>query len=144
MLSFGWSEIILTLIVVVVIIGPRGIPNLLRQLGTFSKSIKKVSREFKKSLNDLAEEGDLKEVKKSISDIKDINKDLDPSKLINSEIESIKESAKVFENEIENINPIKKENAQNTEAEEEEANLIENINPINKENTQNKDDKKNE
>ena len=113
MLSFGWSEIILTLVVVVVIIGPKEIPNLLRQLGKFSKSIKKVSREFKKSLNDLAEEGDLKEVKKSISDIKDIKKDLDPTKIINSEIESIKESAKVFENEIENINPINKENTQN-------------------------------
>ena len=119
-MPFGWSEIILTLVVVVVIIGPKEIPNLLKQLGSFSKSIKKVSREFKKSLNELAEEGDLKEVKKSLSEINSIKKDLDPSKQINKEIKSIKDSAKIFENEIENINP------------------------INKENTQNKDDKKNE
>ena len=53
-MPFGWSEIILTLVVVVVIIGPKEIPNLLKQLGSLSKSIKKVSREFKKSLNELA------------------------------------------------------------------------------------------
>ena len=143
-MPFGWSEIILTLVVIVVIVGPKEIPNLLKQLGSFSKSIKKVSREFKKSLNELAEEGDLKEVKKSLSEINSIKKDLDPSKQINKEIKSIKDSAKIFENEIENINPINKENIQNKEEQEDEANLIENINPINNENIQNKEDKKNE
>ena len=114
-MPFGWSEIILTLVVVVVIIGPKEIPNLLKQLGSFSKNIKKITREFKKSLNELAEEGDLKEVKKSLSEINSIKKDLDPSKQINKEIKSIKDSAKIFENEIENINPINKENIQNKE-----------------------------
>ena len=45
MFSFGWSEIALTLIVVVIVVGPKEIPNLLRQIGSFSKSIKKISRE---------------------------------------------------------------------------------------------------
>ena len=53
MLSFGWSEIALVVIVVVIVIGPKEIPKLLRQLGVFSKSLKKASRQFKKSLNDL-------------------------------------------------------------------------------------------
>ena len=70
MFSFGWSEIVLTLIVVIIVVGPKEIPNLLRQLGSFSKSLKKITREFKKSLNDIAEESDLKDVKNSISDIK--------------------------------------------------------------------------
>ena len=50
MFSFGWSEIALTIIIVVIVVGPKEIPNLLRQLGSFSKSIKKISREFKSSL----------------------------------------------------------------------------------------------
>ena len=103
MLSFGWSEIILTLVVIIIVVGPKEIPNLLRQLGSFSKSIKKITREFKKSLNDIAEESDLKEVKKSISEIKNIKKDLDPTKEINKELDSIKDTASVFEKEIKDL-----------------------------------------
>ena len=106
MLSFGWSEIILTLVVIIIVVGPKEIPNLLRQLGSFSKSIKKITREFKKSLNDIAEESDLKEVKKSISEIKNIKKDLDPTKEINKELDSIKDTASVFEKEIKDLNSI--------------------------------------
>ena len=62
MFSFGWSEIALTVIIIVIVVGPKEIPNLLKQIGSFSKSIKKISREFKKSLNDIAEESDLKDV----------------------------------------------------------------------------------
>ena len=110
MFSFGWSEIILTVIVVIIVVGPKEIPNLLKQIGSFSKSIKKVSREFKKSLNDIAKESDLKDVKDSISEIKNIKDDLDPSKHINKELKSIKETATVFEKEISDIKSIDQDN----------------------------------
>ena len=108
MLSFGWSEIVLTLIIVIIVVGPKEIPNLLKQIGSFSKSIKKISREFKKSLNDIAEESDLKDVKNSISEIRDIKKDLDPTKEIKKEFDSIKDTANVFEKEIKDINSLAK------------------------------------
>ena len=50
MFSFGWSEIALIVVVIIIVVGPKEIPNLLKQLGSFSKTIKKTSREFKKSL----------------------------------------------------------------------------------------------
>ena len=103
MFSFGWSEIALTVIIVIIVVGPKEIPNLLRQIGYFSKSIKKISREFKKSLNDIAEENDLKDVKDSISEIKNIKKDLDPTKEIKKEFNSLKDTANVFEKEIKDL-----------------------------------------
>ena len=109
MFSFGWSEIVLTLIIVIIVVGPKEIPNLLKQIGSFSKSIKKISREFKKSLNDLAEEGDLKKVQKSISDIKDIKDDLDPSNEIKKELNSIKDTTRVFEKEIKDLRSFNKD-----------------------------------
>ena len=105
MLSFGWSEIALTIVIIVIVVGPKEIPNLLRQLGSFSKSIKKISREFKSSLNEISEEGDLKSVKDSIKDIQNIKKDLDPTEEIKKEINSVKDTVSVFENEIENLKP---------------------------------------
>ena len=100
MFSFGWSEIALTVIIVVIVVGPKEIPNLLRQLGSFSKSIKKISREFKSSLNEITEDGELKSVKDTIKDIHNIKKDLDPTKEIKKEISSVKDTVSVFENEI--------------------------------------------
>ena len=108
MLSFGWSEIALVAVIIVIVVGPKEIPNLLKQLGTLSKSLRKVSRQFKSSLNELAEEGDLKDVKKSLSDIKNIKNDLDPTKAINKElkeeIETIKKAATFTDKEISEIN----------------------------------------
>ena len=106
MFSFGWSEITLTIIVIIIVVGPKEIPNLLKQIGSFSKSIKKISREFKKSLNDIAEESDLKEVKDQISEIKNIKENLDPSQDIKNELNSIKDTANVFEKEIKDMNSL--------------------------------------
>ena len=104
MLSFGWSEIALVVIVVVLVIGPKEIPKLLRQLGDFSKSLKKTSRQFKKSLNDLADEGDLKEIKESINTISDVKKTLDPTKELKKEIASLKETVTFTDKELKDIN----------------------------------------
>ena len=110
MFSFGWSEIALTVVIIVIVIGPKEIPNLLRQLGSFSKSIKKISREFKSSLYEISEEGDLKSVKNSIKDIHNIKKDLDPTEEIKKELSSVKETVSVFENEIKNLDSKEKNN----------------------------------
>jgi len=126
MFSFGWSEIALTLIIVVIVVGPKEIPNLLKHIGHFSQSIKKISREFKKSLNDIAEESDIKDIKNSISEIKNIKEDIDPSSEIKKEFNSIKEdidpsseikkefdsikdTKKFFENEIKDIQSLNEE-----------------------------------
>ena len=106
MFSFGWSEIALTAIIVIIVVGPKEIPNLLKQIGTFSRSIKKISREFKKSLNDIAEESDLKDVKDQISEIKNIKENLDPTQDIKNELSSIKDTANVFEKEIKDISSL--------------------------------------
>ena len=104
MFSFGWSEIALIVIVVIIVVGPKEIPNLLKQIGTFSKSLKKISRDFKNSLNELAEENDLKDVKKSISDLKNIKKDLDPTAHFQKEINSIKDTVGSLDADIKDIN----------------------------------------
>ena len=104
MLSFGLSEIALTAVVIIVVVGPKEIPNLLKQLGSFSKSLKKVTRDFKKSLNDLAQEGDLKDLKKSFSDIKNLKDDFNIKKNLDNEINSIKDTAAFTDKEISEIN----------------------------------------
>ena len=107
MFSFGWGEILLILIVVIIVVGPKDIPKFLRQIGNLSKSIKKISREFKSSLNQIAEETELKDVKNSITDITDIKKEFDIKSNLKNEINTIKETVSFVEKDISDINKSK-------------------------------------
>ena len=108
MFSFGWSELTLTAIIVIIVVGPKEIPNLLKQIGSFSKSLKKITREFKSSLNEIANGDELKKVKDTLTDIKDIKDNVDPKKEVIDQIDSIKKSTNVFENEIKDLNNLDK------------------------------------
>ena len=107
MFSFGWGEILLILIVVIIVVGPKDIPKFLRQIGNLSKSIKKISREFKSSLNQIAEETDLKDVKNSITEVTDLNKEFDIKSNLKNEIKTIKDTISSVEEDVSNINKSK-------------------------------------
>ena len=107
MFSFGWGEILLILLVVIIVVGPKDIPKFLRQIGNLSKSIKKISREFKSSLNQIAEETDLKDVKNTITEVTNLNKELDIKSNLKNEIKTIKETISSVEEDVSNINKSK-------------------------------------
>ena len=103
MLTFGWGEILLVLVIVIFVVGPKDLPKLIRQLSSFSKSIKKLSREFKTSLNDIADQDDFKEVKKSINEVNKIKDDLNIKDKFKNEVQSIKETTDIIDNEVKEI-----------------------------------------
>ena len=107
MLAFGWGEIFLVLIVLIIVVGPKDLPKLIKQLTSFSKSIKKLSREFKSSLNDIADHEDLKNVKSSISDVNKIKNDLNLKEDFKNEIKFIKETDDLVKKKIKDIKDIK-------------------------------------
>ena len=107
MFSFGWGEILLILLVVIIVVGPKDIPKFLRQIGNLSKKIKKISREFKSSLNQIAEETDLKDVKNSITEVTNLKKELDIKSSLKNEIKTIKETISSVEKDVSNINKSK-------------------------------------
>ena len=107
MFSFGWGEILLILLVVIIVVGPKDIPKFLRQIGNLSKSIKKISREFKSSLNQIVEETDLKDVKNSITEVTNLNKELDIKSNLKNEINTIKETISSVEEDFSKINKSK-------------------------------------
>ena len=108
MLSFGWAEILLVFIVVIIFVGPKELPKLIKQLSSFTKSIKKLSREFKSSLNEIADQEEFKEINKSIMEAKNIKDDLNIEKNLKNEINTIKNTSKLVEKEITDINNIDK------------------------------------
>ncbi len=104
MFTFGWGEILLVLVVVIVVVGPKDLTKLIKQFSTFTKSIKKLSREFKSSLNEIANQEEFKEINKSIMEAKNIKDDLNIKDKFKSEVKSLKETTDIIEKEVKDLN----------------------------------------
>ena len=106
MLTFGWGEILLVVGIIVIVIGPKDLPKLIKQISIFTRSIKKLSREFKNSLNDIADHEDFKEVKTSINEVNKIKEDLNLEGQLKNEIQSIKDTTDIIDKEVKEIKNI--------------------------------------
>ena len=109
MLTFGWGEILLVLVVVIVVVGPKDLPKLIKQFSTFAKSLKKLSREFKYSLNEIADQEEFKEINKTIMEAKNIKDDLNIKDKFQSEAKSLKETANIIEKEVKDLKNLENE-----------------------------------
>ena len=107
MFTFGWGEIFLVVIIVVGVIGPKDLPKFIKQIGFLTKNIKKISSDFKSSINEIAEESDIKEFAKSVKEVKKIKDGIDIKKNFENEISTVKNTIKIAEKE---ISDIKKQN----------------------------------
>ena len=106
MLTFGWGEILLVIGVIIVVIGPKDLPKLIKQFSSFTRSIKKLSIEFKNCLNDIANHEDFKEVKTSINEVNKIKEDLNLEGQLKNEIQSIKDTTDIIDKEVKDIKNI--------------------------------------
>ncbi len=109
MLTFGWGEILLILVIVIVVVGPKDLPKLIKQFSTFAKSLKKLSREFKYSLNEIADQEEFKEINKTIMEAKNIKDDLNIKEKFKSEAKSLKETANIIEKEVKDLKNLENE-----------------------------------
>ena len=109
MLTFGWGEILLVLVVVIVVVGPKDLPKLIKQFSTFAKSLKKLSREFKYSLNEIADQEEFKEINKTIMETKNIKDDLNIKDKFKSEVKSLKKTTNIIEKEVKDLKNLENE-----------------------------------
>src|SRR3954452_553404 len=63
MFDIGWAEMALILAVALVVIGPKDLPRVAREIGRWSAKARAMAREFQRSLDDMAREADLQDIK---------------------------------------------------------------------------------
>ena len=104
MFSFGWGEIFLVVLIVVIVIGPKDLPKFIKQIGILVKNISKISSDFKSSINEIAEESEIKDLANSVKEVKKIKDGINIKKNFENEIKTVKETVKLTENNISDIN----------------------------------------
>ena len=81
MFSLGWMEISIILIITIVVVGPKEIPTVIRFVKSITKNLRKVSREFTSTIDEITHIQEVKDIKKEILDTKEAvlkeGKDLD-------------------------------------------------------------------
>ena len=70
MFDFGWQEFMLIAFVLVLVVGPKDLPRVLRAFTKFSSQARSMSSEFTKSLREMSNDDELKDVKKVFQDAK--------------------------------------------------------------------------
>src|SRR5687767_2790199 len=66
MLDVGWSEMAVILLVALVVIGPKDLPRVARTVGKWTAKARGMAREFQRSLEDMAREAELQDIKAEV------------------------------------------------------------------------------
>lgn len=98
MFDLGWSEFLIIGFVLMMIVGPKDLPKVMRTFSKLTGQARSMAREFTSSLEEASKDGDMKEVKKFVTDLKSGNLE-DMATIIDDdtkkELENIKSSASV-------------------------------------------------
>ncbi len=77
MLDVGWQELFIIAVVTIIVVGPKEIPRVLRTVSLWTRKIKGMAREFQSSIDELARETELDDIKKELQRAKDIDLERD-------------------------------------------------------------------
>ena len=97
--DLGWSELLVIAVVLVVVVGPKDLPGMLRTFGRVSKQLRSMAGDFRRQFDDALKEAELDDVRKGIDDVRAldprgaIRDAMSPMKAIGDEIRSSLNSA---------------------------------------------------
>jgi sec-independent protein translocase protein TatB len=73
MFDIGWDEMALIAVVSLIVIGPKDLPVVLRQMGRWTRKAREMAAEFHRGMDDMVRESELDELKKQVSKVSDVN-----------------------------------------------------------------------
>lgn len=73
MFDIGWSELLVIAGVTLIVVGPKEIPRVLRTVTLWVRKIKDLAREFQSSIDDIAREAELDDIKKQLAEVQDFD-----------------------------------------------------------------------
>lgn len=101
MFDIGWVEMMVVVIVMIIVVGPKELPGLLRTIGRGIAQVRAMARTFQDSIEELAEETGLDEVRDEVRAIRDfrledeIEKTIDPDGELREGIDATLEDTKI-------------------------------------------------
>ncbi|WP_432347651.1 Sec-independent protein translocase protein TatB [Shinella yambaruensis] len=73
MLDVGWTEILVIAIVLIIVVGPKDLPQMLRTFGRMMSKMRGMASDFRQQFDEALREADLEDVKKTIGEAQKLN-----------------------------------------------------------------------
>ncbi len=73
MFDIGWDEMALVAVVALIVIGPKDLPLVLRQVGRWTRKAREMANEFQRGVDDMVREAELTELKGKVEKATDPN-----------------------------------------------------------------------
>jgi sec-independent protein translocase protein TatB len=90
MFDFGWPEILVIAIVLIVVVGPKDLPRVLRSFGRTTAKLRGMAGEFRKQFDEALREAELDDVKGLVNDARK----LDPRNEIKKHLSPLEEAGR--------------------------------------------------
>jgi sec-independent protein translocase protein TatB len=94
MFDIGWSELLVIGVVLIVVVGPKDLPRMLRTFGRTTTQLRRMAGDFRKQFDEALREAEMDDVRESVKDLKslnptnDIRKAMNPMRAVGDEIRS--------------------------------------------------------
>lgn len=99
MFEVGWTEMLVIAIVMIVVVGPKDLPNMLRTFGRTVAKLRAMAGDFQKQFNDALKEAELDDVKKSVDALRGLN----PASEIRKQLNPFEQAAADVRSGIDNV-----------------------------------------
>jgi sec-independent protein translocase protein TatB len=73
MFEIGWTEMLVIAVVMIVVVGPKDLPRMLRTFGKTTAKLRTMAGDFQKQFNEALKEAELDDVKKSVDELRSLN-----------------------------------------------------------------------
>jgi sec-independent protein translocase protein TatB len=73
MLDIGWSELLVIAVILIVVVGPKDLPPMLRAFGKMTTRLRKTAGEFRAQFDDALRDADMDDLRKTIGDAQKLN-----------------------------------------------------------------------
>ena len=83
MFDIGWTEMLVIAIVLIVVVGPKDLPRMLRTFGKTTAKLRSMAGDFQKQFNEALKEAELDDVKKSVDSLRGLNPAAEIKKQLN-------------------------------------------------------------
>ena len=97
MFDIGWPELLVVAIVLIIVVGPKDLPPMLRAFGRTTKKLRSMASEFRGQFDEALREAELDDVKKTFDDARKLN----PMQTIRDAVNPLKDSAKSIRSDLE-------------------------------------------
>ncbi|MER0239647.1 Sec-independent protein translocase protein TatB [Fulvimarina sp. MAC8] len=85
--DIGWTEMMVVAVVLIVVVGPKDLPGMLRTFGRAMKQMRSMAGDFRKQFDEALKEAELDEVRKSVDDVRG----LDPRRQVREAMKPMKD-----------------------------------------------------